>query len=108
MGWTINRYVYRRDRDDDSRYSNNDGERVGMLEYNLFSPSRYIETNKVLIDPVHVVSVSTEERRASSAWVPVAVIEMSTGRAYVVDDYGRKVSHQIKEAKNDFNRSSCT
>lgn len=66
------------------------------MKFNLFGDGAYT----VRIDPAAVVAVVDERRQPSYGFErPVAVIHMSTGEKFVVDDEGRKVGEQIELAQ---------
>jgi hypothetical protein len=54
---------------------------------------------EVHIDPVAVAAVVESDRRGAGVPVPVALVTLSTGQEFTVEDPGRDVARRIWEAR---------
>lgn len=72
-----------------------------MLTFTVYTADDYERTRRqVHIDPTAVVSVEETERRpAFGGWWQVAIITLSTGDKYIVEDGSRRAAREIAEAK---------
>ena len=67
-----------------------------MLTFNLFRDTQSAEQHEVHIEPLAVVTVAEHELKiADGSRHRVAVITMSYGEKFVVEDYGRDVASKI-------------
>lgn len=72
-----------------------------MIRFKLFDVSGRADKGQVAIDPFAVVSVVEDDQRADrGGYVPVAVIRLSDGHEYTVNDYSRDVVTKIEAAKS--------
>jgi hypothetical protein len=69
-----------------------------MLTFTFFSDNPHA-TAEVHIDPTAVPTVVPSERRRAGILVPVALVTLSTGQEFTVEDPGRDVAKRIREAR---------
>jgi hypothetical protein len=72
-----------------------------MLTFTLYTADEYDRSRRTVhIDPAAVISVEETERRpAFGGWCQVAIITLTTGDKYIVEDDSRTAARMIAEAK---------
>jgi hypothetical protein len=71
-----------------------------MLTFTFFSDAPHA-TAEVHIEPAAVATVVPSERRRAGILVPVALVTLSTGQEFTVEDPGRYVARRIREAMRE-------
>jgi hypothetical protein len=69
-----------------------------MLTFTFFSENPHPPA-EVHIDPAAVSTVAESQRRRAGMLVPVALVTLSTGQEFTVEDPGRDVAKRIREAR---------
>jgi hypothetical protein len=65
-----------------------------------FTPS-HGDSEPAHIDPAAVATLVESRRRRAGAPVPVALVTLSTGQEFTVEDPGRDVARRIWEARGE-------
>jgi hypothetical protein len=74
--------------------------RPPIKRFTLFDVSGRGGGGSLVLDPWAVASVVEEDRRSDRGYVQIAVIRLSDGMEYVVNDYSRTVAADIWAGKS--------
>jgi hypothetical protein len=69
-----------------------------MWRFTFFTDTPHAAA-EVHIDPAAVATVVESQRRRAGILVPVALVTLSTGQEFTVEDPGRDVARRIREAR---------